>query len=87
MRVADVAAKGWKFQCEAGFIYSAPHLQVVSSNAFSEFEQNRAGSVVLFEAHRTQEPIANASTPDQASGWARFQGGVFLADPSVSVTA
>lgn len=48
-------AKGWKFQCEAGFIYS--------------------------------EPIANASTPDQASGWARFQGGVFLADPSVSVTA
>jgi hypothetical protein len=25
-------------------------------------------------------------TPEQASGWARFQGGLFVADPSVTVS-
>ena len=33
-----------------------------------------------------KEPVAHVSTPDQAAGWARFQGGVFLADPNVTVS-
>lgn len=49
-------AKDWKFQCQAGFIYS--------------------------------EPEANGASPDRsAGGWARFQNGVFVADPSITVQA
>lgn len=32
------------------------------------------------------DPVHAGSTPDQASGWARFQGGIFVADPSVGVS-
>lgn len=47
-------AKDWKFQCQAGFIYS--------------------------------EPEANGASPDRvAGGWARFQNGIFVADPSITV--
>eukprot|EP00434_Breviolum_minutum_P034156 symbB.v1.2.030221.t1/scaffold3380.1/size79486/7 len=31
------------------------------------------------------EPVTAGSTPDQAAGWARFQGGLFVADSSVTV--
>ena len=48
-------AKDWRFQCEAGFIYSEP---------------------------------VNGTMPDRVPGsWARFQGGVFLADPTIVVKA
>jgi len=32
------------------------------------------------------EPATAGSTPDQAAGWARFQGGLFVADSSVTVS-
>ncbi len=32
------------------------------------------------------EPVTAGSTPDQAAGWARFQGGLFVADSSVTVS-
>eukprot|EP00930_Biecheleria_cincta_P024864 TRINITY_DN17749_c0_g1_i1.p1 TRINITY_DN17749_c0_g1~~TRINITY_DN17749_c0_g1_i1.p1 ORF type:complete len:837 (+),score=222.06 TRINITY_DN17749_c0_g1_i1:49-2559(+) len=49
-------AKDWKFQCQAGFIYS--------------------------------EPEAHGASPDRvAGGWARFQNGIFVADPSITVKA
>lgn len=32
------------------------------------------------------DPVVATSTPEQASGWARFQGGLFVADPSVTVS-
>ena len=34
------------------------------------------------------EPVPNGAMPDRAVGtWARFQGGIFLADPSITVKA
>ena len=33
------------------------------------------------------DPVVAGSSPDQASGWARFQGGLFVADSNVTVRA